>query len=149
MVAGVISEIDNSVWALYIIQVIVVDDSVLYGKCSKISEHFSLTILKKNVGWQGRNSRVRKALKSTWIYKTVLKSPWKLNLHWKVLEKHYWILPFTGGFNTVFGGLNHNKIVVPLFGAANAAPNKDTQFYTYFLKLISLVMHCSISEVEF
>ena len=34
------------------------------------------------------------------------------------------ILPFTGGFNTVFGDLNQYKIVVPLFGAAYAAPNK-------------------------
>ena len=50
-----------------------------------------------------------------------LKSPWKFNLPWKVLEKHSealkspWILPFTGGFNTVFGDLNQYKIVVPLF----------------------------------
>ena len=58
---------------------------------------------------------------------------------WKVLEytlkstgkhskalKSSWILPFTGGFNTVFGDLNQYKIVVPLFGAAYAAPNKGT-----------------------
>ena len=31
---------------------------------------------------------VRTGLKSTWIYRTVLKSPWKLNLSGKVLEKH-------------------------------------------------------------
>ena len=36
------------------------------------------------------------------------------------------ILPFTGGFNTVFGDLNQFKIVVHLFGAAYAVPNKDT-----------------------
>ena len=36
----------------------------------------------------------------------------KLNLHWKVLEKHSkalkspWNLPITGGFNTVFGDPN-------------------------------------------
>ena len=77
-------------------------------------------------------------LKSTWIYMTVLKTPWKLNLPWKVLEKHSkalkssWILPFTGVFNTVFGDLNQYKIVVSLFGAAYvfgaayAAPNKGT-----------------------
>ena len=75
--------------------------------------------------------RVRTGLKSTWICRTVLKSPWKLNLPWKVLEKHSkalkspWILPFTGGFNT-FGDLNQYKIVVPLFGAAYAAPNTGT-----------------------
>ena len=32
---------------------------------------------------------------------------------------------FIGGFNT-FGDLNQYKIVVPLFGAAYAAPNKGT-----------------------
>ena len=37
-----------------------------------------------------------------------------------------WILPFTGGFNTVFGDLNQYKIAVPLLGAAYAAPNKGT-----------------------
>ena len=78
------------------------------------------------------HNRVCTGLKSTWINRTVLKSPWKLNLPWKVLEKHSkalkspWILLFTGGFNTVFGDLNHYKIVVPLFGAAYAAPNKGT-----------------------
>ena len=57
---------------------------------------------------------------------------WKLNLPWKVLEKHpkalksTWILPFTGGFSTVFVYLNQYKIVVPLFAAANAAPNKGS-----------------------
>ena len=48
-----------------------------------------------------------------------------------------------------FGGLNEFKIVVPLFGAAYAAPNKGTTiFYSNFLKLISLVMYSSISEIE-
>ena len=32
--------------------------------------------------------------------------------------KSPWILPFTGGFNSVFGDLNQYKIVVSLFGAA-------------------------------
>ena len=74
--------------------------------------------------------RVRTGLKSTWIYRTVLKSPWNLNLPWKVLEKHSkamkspWILPFTEWFYTVFRDLNQYKIVLPLFGAAYAAPNK-------------------------
>ena len=36
------------------------------------------------------------------------------------------ILPFTGRFNNVFGDLNQYKIVVPLFGAVYAAPNKGT-----------------------
>ena len=51
--------------------------------------------------------------------------PWKVLDTLKNLESP-WILPFTGGFITVFGDLNHNKIVVPLFGAAYAAPNKGT-----------------------
>ena len=61
--------------------------------------------------------RVRTGLKSTWIYRTVLKSPWKLNLPWKVLVKHSvalkspWILPFTGGFNTVFWDPYQYKLV--------------------------------------
>ena len=72
-----------------------------------------------------------------------------------MLEKHSralespWILPLTGGFNTVFGDLNQYKIVVLLFGAAYAAPIKGTTIYTNFLKLISSVMQSSISEVEF
>ena len=33
------------------------------------------------------NNTVRTGLKSTWIYMTVLKSPWRLNLLWKLLEK--------------------------------------------------------------
>ena len=41
--------------------------------------------------------------------------------HRKVLEFYY-----LQGYNTVFGGLNQYKIVVPLFGAAYAAPNKST-----------------------
>ena len=68
--------------------------------------------------WMRNLYRVRTGLKITWIYRTVLKSPWKLNLPWKVVEKHSkalkspWILPFTGVFNTVFGDLNQYKIVV-------------------------------------
>ena len=63
-----------------------------------------------------------------------------LNLPWKVLEKHSkalkspWILPFTGGLDTVFWDLNHNKIMVPLFGAAYAAPNKGTTILYLFSK---------------
>ena len=97
--------------------------------------------------------RVRTGLKSARIYRTVLKSPWKLNLPWKVLEKHKKALksPWIGGFNTGFGDLNQYKIVVPLFGAAAyAAPNKGTTiFYINFLKLISLGKQSSISNVEF
>ena len=46
--------------------------------------------------------------------------------------------------------LNKYKIVVPLFGAAYAAPNKSTTIlYFNFLVLISLLSVSSISEVEF
>ena len=38
--------------------------------------------------------RVRTGLKSTWIYRTVLKSPWKFNLPWKVLENTWKVLEF-------------------------------------------------------
>ena len=50
-----------------------------------------------------------------------------------------------------FGDLNKCKNVVPLFGAAYAAPNKGTTilYYINSLKLIFLVMDSSISEVEF
>ena len=93
-----------------------------------------------HVDWRGKGNRVCTGLKSTWIYRTVLRCPWKLNLPWKVLEKHSkalkspWIWPFTGGFNTVFGDLNQYKIVVPLFGAAYAAPNKGTIILHWFSK---------------
>ena len=76
--------------------------------------------------------RVRTGLKSTWIWRTFLKSPWKLNLPWKVLEnlskalKSAWILLFSVWLSTVDRGLNQYKMVVPIFGAAYAAPNKGT-----------------------
>ena len=96
--------------------------------CNMFEVHiFNLSILVWNM--------VRTGLKSTWIYMTVLKSPWKLNLPWKVLEKHSkalkspLILPFTWGLNTDFWDLNQYKIVVPLFGAAYAASNKGTTIF--------------------
>ena len=60
------------------------------------------------------------------------KSHWKLNLPWKVLENHSkalknpWILLFSVWLITVDRNLNQYKIVVPLFGAAYAAPNIAT-----------------------
>ena len=48
------------------------------------------------------------------------------------------MLPFTGGFNTVFGDQNQYKIVVPLFGAAYAAPNKGTTILYQFSKIYIL-----------
>ena len=51
---------------------------------------------------------------------------------WKVLENHAkalkspQILLFSEGINNFDRDLNKNKTVVPLFGAAFAAPNKGT-----------------------
>ena len=56
-----------------------------------------------------KSLKIKFALISTWKQAKALKSPW--------------ILPFAMGFNTDFGGLNQYKIMVPLFGAAYAAPN--------------------------
>ena len=42
--------------------------------------------------------------------------------------------------NTVDRDLNQNKTVVPLFGAANAAPNKGTTIHTHILVLISPII---------
>ena len=64
--------------------------------------------------------------------KFALKSTWKTL---KGLEKS-----FTGGFNSVFRDLNQYKIVVHQI--------KAPQLYTNYLKLISLKMASSISEVE-
>ena len=79
------------------------------------------------------NTWVRTGLKSTWIYRAFLKSTWKLNLPWKVMENHskalksIWILLFSVGLSTVdIRDLNQYQIVVPLFGAAYAAPNIGT-----------------------
>ena len=61
-------------------------------------------------------------------------------LSWKVLEKPSntlkspWIVPFTGGFNTVLGDLIQYKTVVPLFGAAYAAQNKSSTILYKFSK---------------
>ena len=57
---------------------------------------------------------------------------------WKVLENHAkalkspLILLFSVGINTVDIDLNQNKTAVPLFGAANATPNKGTTILYYF-----------------
>ena len=53
------------------------------------------------------------------------------------------------GLNSVDRDLNQYKIVVPLFGAANAAPNKATTIRNHFLVLISPLSRSSISEIEF
>ena len=80
-----------------------------------------------------------------------LKIKFALKSTGKILNSFEKSLNFTiyKRFNTVFGDLNQYKIVLLLFGAAYAAPNKGTTIYTNFLKLISLVMQPCISEVEF
>ena len=45
---------------------------------------------------------------------------------WKTLQGLEKFLNFTGRFNAVFEDLNQDKIVVPIFGAAYAAPNIGT-----------------------
>ena len=101
------------------------------------------------------NPRVRTGLKSTWIYRAVLKSPWKLNLSSKVLEKHskalksLWILPFTGGFNTDFWDQNQFKLWCLYLVQLMLHQIKAPQFYTNFLKLLSFVMQSIVSKVEF
>ena len=99
-------------------------------------------------------TKVCTGLKSTLIYRTVLKSPLKLNLPSKVLEKHSDLekplnLTIYRGFSTVFGDLNQYKIVMPLLGAAYLHQIRASQFYNNFLIIKSLVMQSSISEVEF
>ena len=66
----------------------------------------------------------------------------------KVLENHAKALKspcilFSVGINTVDRDLNQNKTVVPLFGAANAAPNKGTTILYYFSST-----HFSIISVQ-
>ena len=84
-----------------------------------------------------------------------LNSTWKLNLPWKVLENHSktlkspWILLFSVELNTVYGDLNQYKIVVLLFGAENAAPNKGITISTHFLVLISPLSQSSILKKNF
>ena len=68
--------------------------------------------------------RVRTGLKSTWIYRTVLKSPlikFALKSTWKTLKGLEKSLNFTiyrRIQECFFGDLNQYKIMVPLFGAA-------------------------------
>ena len=106
--------------------------------------------------------RVHTGLKSTWIYRTVLKSPWKLKLPWKVIEKHSkalkitWIIPFTGGFNTdsidstLYLETSISMKLQCLYLVQHMLHQiKAPQFFTNFLKLIILVMDSSFSDVEF
>ena len=65
-----------------------------------------------------KSLKFRSALKMTGNYSKALKSPW--------------ILLFSVGLSTVDRDLNQYKIVVPLFGAANAAPNKGTTILYQF-----------------
>ena len=64
---------------------------------------------------------LEKSLKIKYALKSTGKSHKGLG---KVLE-----LFFSIGINTVDRDLNQNKTFVPLFGAANAAPNKGTILY--------------------
>ena len=67
----------------------------------------------------------------------------------KFALKSPWILPFTEGFNSVFGDPNQYKLVCLYLVQQMLHQIKAPQFYTNFLKLISLEMQSSISEAEF
>ena len=69
-------------------------------------------------GFLEKSLKVKYSLKSTGNHSNALKRPW--------------IFLFSVGFNTVDGDLNQYKIAVPLFGAANATPNKGTTILYYF-----------------
>ena len=92
--------------------------SVVFGACKCVENAFLELLL------QGSH-RLEKYLN----IQDCLEKSLKIKFALKILEKHSnalkspCILSFTGGFNTVFGDLNQYKIVVPLFGAAYAAPN--------------------------
>ena len=73
---------------------------------------------------------IHECLEKSLKIKIALESTWKTL---RDLEK-YLNLPFTGGFNTVFGDLIQYEIVIPLFGAAYAAPNKGTSILYLFSK---------------
>ena len=78
-----------------------------------------------------KHSRVRTGLKGIWIYRTVLKSlkiKFALKSTWKTLKGLEKSLNFTiyRRIQQCFWYLNQYRIVVPLFGAAYAAPHKGT-----------------------
>ena len=88
-------------------------------------------------------NRVHTGLKYTWIYRTVLKSPWKLILPWKVLEKHSkalkspWIFTFYRRIQRWLLKPKSLKISIKLwclYLAAYAAPNKGTVILHWFSK---------------
>ena len=66
----------------------------------------------------------------------------------KGIEKSL-IFLFSVVINTVDRDLNQNKTVVPLFGAANAAPNKGTAFAKLIYSTNFPLSQSNISEVEF
>ena len=86
----------------------------------------NLTYFEKYLNSEGfleKSLKIKSALKST-------------GKSLKSLEKSLNSTIFCG-LGTVDRDLNQYKIVVPLFGAAYAAPNIGTTIYTYFLILIS------------
>ena len=88
--------------------------------------------LEKYLNIQGcleKSLKIKFTLKSTG--KTVKGLEKSLNFTFSRRIQHC-LLPFTGGFNTVFGDLNQFKVVVPLFGAAYAAPNSHHNFILIF-----------------
>ena len=80
--------------------------------------------------------RLEKYLKIQDCLEKSLKIKFALKSIWKTLKSIEKSLNFTiyRGFNTVFEDLNQYEILVPLFGAAYAAPNKGTIILYLFSK---------------
>ena len=59
------------------------------------------------------------------------------------------LILFFAGISTVDRDLKQNKTIAPLFGAANAAPNKGTTIVYYFSSTNFTIISVYHSEVEF
>ena len=90
--------------------------------------------LKHSVIKQGSH-RLEKCLNLDGFLEKSLKIKSALQKYWNITQKALnspWILLFSVELNTVDRDLNQYKIAVPLFGAANAAPNKGTAISSSF-----------------
>ena len=71
-------------------------------------------------------------------YLNIIEGFLEKSLKIKSALKSPWILLFSLGLNTVDGDLNKYKIVVPLFGAAYAAPNIGSTVLYYFHNRVTI-----------
>ena len=94
--------------------------------------NFSLLCLKNYLNHSGTLTKNISRFAQAWKELEFRGFSWKLNLPWKVLVNHSkalkspWILLFSVGLSTVDRDRNQYKTVVPIFGAAYAAPNIGT-----------------------